>query len=48
MPALKNVRHERFAQETAQGKSAGEAYRLAGYRAVVCGCEWRVDATEAH
>jgi phage terminase small subunit len=33
MPALKNVRHERFAQEVAQGKSAGEAYRLAGYRA---------------
>ena len=33
MPGLKNVRHERFAQEVAQGKSAGEAYRLAGYRA---------------
>jgi phage terminase small subunit len=33
MPSLKNVRHERFAQEVAQGKSAGEAYRLAGYRA---------------
>jgi phage terminase small subunit len=33
MPGLKNVRHERFAQEIAQGKSAGEAYRLAGYRA---------------
>jgi phage terminase small subunit len=33
MPALKNVRHERFAQEVAQGKNAGEAYRLAGYRA---------------
>ena len=31
MPGLKNVRHERFAQEVAQGKSAGEAYRLAGY-----------------
>jgi phage terminase small subunit len=33
MPGLKNARHERFAQEVAQGKSAGEAYRLAGYRA---------------
>jgi phage terminase small subunit len=33
MPGLKNVRHERFAQEVAQGKSAGEAYRLAGFRA---------------
>jgi len=33
MPGLRNVRHERFAQEVAQGKSAGEAYRLAGYRA---------------
>ena len=33
MPTLKNVRHERFAQEVALGKSAGEAYRLAGYRA---------------
>ena len=33
MPSLKNARHERFAHEVAQGKSAGEAYRLAGYRA---------------
>jgi len=33
MPILRNQRHERFAQEIAQGKSAGEAYRLAGYRA---------------
>ena len=33
MPSLKNARHERFAQEVALGKSAGEAYRLAGYRA---------------
>jgi hypothetical protein len=33
MPILPNQRHERFAQEVAQGKSAGEAYRLAGYRA---------------
>jgi phage terminase small subunit len=32
-PILPNQRHERFAQEVAQGKSAGEAYRLAGYRA---------------
>jgi len=31
MPILANQRHERFAQEVAQGKSAGEAYRLAGY-----------------
>jgi phage terminase small subunit len=33
MPGLKNARHERFAQHLAQGKSAVEAYRLAGYRA---------------
>ena len=33
MPSLKNARHERFAQQIAQGKSAVEAYRLAGYRA---------------
>jgi phage terminase small subunit len=33
MPGLKNARHERFAQQIAQGKSAVEAYRLAGYRA---------------
>jgi Terminase small subunit len=33
MQSLKNARHERFAQHLAQGKSAVEAYRLAGYRA---------------
>lgn len=32
MPALKNPRHERFAQEVAKGKSADEAYVAAGYR----------------
>lgn len=31
MPALKNTRHERFAQELAKGKSQAEAYELAGY-----------------
>ena len=31
MPALGNARHERFAQELAKGKSASEAYVLAGY-----------------
>ena len=31
MPALKNARHERFAQEMAKGKSQTEAYSLAGY-----------------
>jgi hypothetical protein len=31
MPVLKNLRHERFAQELASGKSATEAYELAGY-----------------
>lgn len=31
MPILSNPRHERFAQELAKGKSASEAYRLAGY-----------------
>ena len=32
MPVLKNARHERFAQELANGKSASEAYQLAGYK----------------
>jgi phage terminase small subunit len=31
MSALKNTRHERFAQELAGGKSASEAYAIAGY-----------------
>lgn len=31
MPALKNTRHERFAQELAKGKSQAEAYEIAGY-----------------
>ncbi len=31
MPILRNARHERFAQEIAQGKSAEEAYVIAGY-----------------
>ena len=33
MAALKNTRHERFAQELAKGKSQAEAYELAGYKA---------------
>jgi len=28
---LRNARHERFAQEIGQGKSAEEAYVIAGY-----------------
>jgi phage terminase small subunit len=32
MSALKNARHERFAQELAKGKTASEAYVLAGYK----------------
>lgn len=32
MPPLKNARHERFAQELAKGKSATEAYALAGFK----------------
>lgn len=32
MPVLKNVRHERFAQELAKGKTATEAYTAAGYK----------------
>lgn len=32
MPVLANARHERFAQEIAKGKSASEAYRIAGFR----------------
>jgi phage terminase small subunit len=33
LPTLHNPRHERFAQESAAGKSADAAYILAGYRA---------------
>ena len=33
MPVLPNQRHEKFAQLLAEGKSAAEAYVLAGYRA---------------
>jgi phage terminase small subunit len=33
VPILPNARHERFAQELAKGKSATEAYVLAGYKA---------------
>ena len=32
MPALKNQRHELFAQALASGKNATDAYELAGYR----------------
>lgn len=32
MPVLPNARHERFAQELFKGKTADEAYRLAGFR----------------
>ena len=32
MPSLDNQRHERFAQELAKGKTATEAYVLAGYK----------------
>jgi phage terminase small subunit len=32
MPALANARHEKFAQELSKGKTADEAYALAGYR----------------
>jgi hypothetical protein len=31
MPVLKNPKHERFAQELAKGKTADEAYIIAGY-----------------
>ena len=33
MPALQNPKHERFAQELAKGKTASEAYVIAGYKA---------------
>ena len=33
MAPLANPRHERFAQALARGKTAGEAYVLAGYKA---------------
>jgi phage terminase small subunit len=32
MPVLKNAKHELFAQEVARGKSAAEAFVLAGYK----------------
>ena len=32
MPLLDNPKHEIFAQQLAQGKTADEAYALAGYR----------------
>jgi phage terminase small subunit len=32
MPVLSNPRHERFCQYLAQGKTASEAYELAGYK----------------
>lgn len=32
MPVLSNPKHERFAQELAKGKTADEAYVLAGYK----------------
>ena len=32
MPALKNQRHELFAQTLASGKTAKDAYALAGYK----------------
>lgn len=32
MPVLSNPRHERFAQELAKGKTATDAYVLAGYK----------------
>lgn len=32
MPVLPNARHERFAQELAKGKTADEAYQLAGFK----------------
>lgn len=33
MPALKNARHERFAQELAKGETADAAYAAAGFKA---------------
>jgi phage terminase small subunit len=32
MPPLENSRHERFVQTLFEGKSADEAYALAGYK----------------
>jgi hypothetical protein len=32
MPALRNIRHERFAQLLASGKNATDAYEAAGYK----------------
>ena len=36
MPMLTNSRHERFAQGLAQGKTADEAYKRAGYKENRC------------
>ena len=32
MAPLRNTKHERFAQELAEGKSTSEAYEAAGYK----------------
>src|SRR5438270_11495985 len=32
MPVLRNVKHEKFAQEIANGKNSLEAYRCAGFK----------------
>jgi phage terminase small subunit len=32
VPILKNTKHEKFCQELAKGKTATEAYKLAGYK----------------
>jgi hypothetical protein len=32
MAPLRNTKHERFAQELAEGRSMSEAYQMAGYR----------------
>lgn len=46
MPALKNARHERFAQELAKGKSKAGAYKAAGFegdRTAACRLSTRVN-----
>jgi hypothetical protein len=40
MGPLANQRHECFAQALAQGKSAAEAYVLAGYKANAGNASW--------
>lgn len=46
MPPLKNARHEAFARELAGGKTADEAYQVAGYRPNRCNASRLLNTNE--